>query len=179
LHRDGAVSGALPLQSQWWGICPRPLPPPNTPPTPSLPSVCLLSLVLQRTALELEWPEQDRQLPGPGAHREKERRGAWGGSPNLMRCTVSMATLSEEGKKKRVGGHHRASEWVSVATVAMAVERPLLVTLSKQIKGHTIRRGQTLGPIQQCGPKAYNTWAQTEKDREKGKRKKSVGPSVS
>ncbi|KAJ4942291.1 hypothetical protein JOQ06_012157 [Pogonophryne albipinna] len=60
-----------------------------------------------------------------------------------------------------------------------ASPQPLLVTLSKQIKDHTIRRGQTLGPIQQCGPKAYNTWAQTEKDREKGKRKKSVGPSVS
>ncbi|KAF3851326.1 hypothetical protein F7725_013098, partial [Dissostichus mawsoni] len=59
-----------------------------------------------------------------------------------------------------------------------ASPQPLLVTLSKQIKGHTIRRGQTLGPIQQCGPKAYNTWAQTEKDREKGKRKKSVGPSL-
>ncbi|KAI4821350.1 hypothetical protein KUCAC02_029285, partial [Chaenocephalus aceratus] len=35
------------------------------------------------TALELEWPEQDRQLPGPGAHREKERRGAWGAGEGL------------------------------------------------------------------------------------------------
>lgn len=116
--------------------------------------------------------------------REKEgrREEGVGGAQILMRCTVSMATLSEEGKKKRVlslflstplcsvplppapslslscpppqlargfvrrqmipqmprpshpfqlhspaspqvRGHHRASEWVSVATVAMAVER--------------------------------------------------------
>lgn len=112
---------------------------------------------------------------------QREKVGKRGGlCNNLMRCKVSMATLSQEGKKKRllspifstplssvplspvlslscpppqlargfvrrqmipqmpqpsrpfqlhspaspqVRGHRRASEWVSVATVAMAVER--------------------------------------------------------
>lgn len=58
--------------------------------------------------------------------------------------------------------------------------QPLLVTLSKQIKGHMIRRGRTLGPIQQPGPIAYNTWAQrnAEKKTERKEKRKSFGPSV-
>lgn len=115
--------------------------------------------------------------------RERKRGGERGGGAQiLMKCTVSMATLPEEGKKKRVlslflstplssvplqlplslslscpppqlargfvrrqmipqmpqpsrpfqlhspaspqvRGHHRASEWVSVATVATAFGR--------------------------------------------------------
>lgn len=47
--------------------------------------------------------------------------------------------------------------------------QPLLVTLSKQIKGHAIRKAPTLRPIQQPGPIAYNTWAQ--RNREKGKKR--------
>lgn len=54
--------------------------------------------------------------------------------------------------------------------LALPSLQPLLVTLSKQIKGHMIRRGRTLGPIQQPGPIVYNTWAprNTEKDGKKG-----------
>lgn len=135
----------------------------------------------QRPALELEWrPSGQAAAAVPGLRREKrgEARLGWGrvgcrrDAQILMRCAVSMATLSEEGKKKRVlslaaprsllcapssgsrcpppqlarpfvrrqmipqmprpsrpfqlhspasprvRGHHRASEWVSVATVA-------------------------------------------------------------
>lgn len=151
-----------------------PVPPPSA-------SLSFLS-VQQWTALELEWPTQERQLP------QRSRTCVcvgwrWGGmAPQiLMRCTVSMATFSEEAEKKgalsvslrspllcapfrpapslhsscpppqlvrgfvrrqmipqmprpsrpfqlhspgspQVRGHHRASEWVSVATVAMVVE---------------------------------------------------------
>lgn len=149
-------------------------------------SLCLhvSSSVQQRPALELEW-RPSGQAAAAGSAEKKEGRREWGrvglgwgeaGSHRdaqiLMRCTVSMATLSEEGKKKRVlslaaprsllcapssgsccpppqlarlfvrrqmipqmprtsrpfqlhspaspqvRGHHRASEWVSVATVA-------------------------------------------------------------
>lgn len=148
-------------------------------------SVCMFfSSVQQRPALELEWrPSGQAAAVVPGLRREKrgEARVGWGwgevgvsrrDAQILMRCAVSMATLSEEGKKKRVlslaaprsllcapssgsrcpppqlarpfvrrqmipqmprtsrpfqlhspasprvRGHHRASEWVSVATVA-------------------------------------------------------------
>lgn len=37
-----------------------------------------------------------------GERRRGGERGRRGGAQILMRCTVSMATLSEEGKKKRV-----------------------------------------------------------------------------
>lgn len=63
---------------------------------------------------------------------------------------------------------------------ALFPSQPLLVTLSKQIKGHMIRRGRTLGPIQQPGPIAKNPWAprnSEEKTKRKEKRK-SCGPSV-
>lgn len=76
------------------GICPKSLPPPVTLP--------FFLSILQRTALELEWPERDRQLPGPWAPERETGRGRGGDAQILMRCAVSMATLTEEGKKKRV-----------------------------------------------------------------------------
>lgn len=57
--------------------------------------------------------------------------------------------------------------------------QPLLVTLSKQIKGHMIRRGRTLGPIQQPRAIAYNMWAprSTEQKRQrKGGKGESLAP---
>lgn len=75
-------------------------PPPVIPPQlPTFPLSAFFLSILQWTALELEWPEQDGQLPEPCA---PEREAEEGGAHILMRCTVSMATLSEEGKKKRV-----------------------------------------------------------------------------
>lgn len=58
--------------------------------------------------------------------------------------------------------------------------QPLLVTLSKQIKGHMIRRGRTLGSIQQPSPIEYNTWAtrNTEKKAERKENRKSFGTRV-
>lgn len=169
-----------PLQSQWWWHMSKASSTPCHPPTPNLLSVCLFSLC---PAVDCTWAWMARAgLAAAWALCSRERRRRGGGAQILMRCTVSMATLSEEGKKKRVlslslhspllcapsssslslsiscpppqlargfvrhqmipqmprpsrpfqlhspaspqvRGHHRASEWVSVATVAMAVER--------------------------------------------------------
>lgn len=169
-----------PLQSQWWWHMSKASSTPCHPPN-SQPSLCLSFFSLSCSGLHLSLNGQSGtgSCLGPVLQREKEEGG---GAQILMRCTVSMATLSEEGKKKRVlslslhspllcapsssslslsiscpppqlargfvrhqmipqmprpsrpfqlhspaspqvRGHHRASEWVSVATVAMAVER--------------------------------------------------------
>lgn len=62
------------LQSQWWWHMSKAFTPPFLPPF-SL-SAPFLS-ILQWTALELEWSEQDRQLPGPCAPErgQEGRRG--------------------------------------------------------------------------------------------------------
>ncbi|CAB1420086.1 unnamed protein product [Pleuronectes platessa] len=105
------------------------------------------------TALELEWPEQDRQLP---AWVLVQRAGGLPLScppPQLAKGFVRRQMIPQMPRPSRpfqlhspasprVRGHHRASELVSVATAVMA---PVLVTLSKQIKGHTIRRGRNTG----------------------------------
>lgn len=53
--------------------------------------------------------------------------------------------------------------------------QPVLVTLSKQIKGHMIRRGRTLGLIQQPGP-VCNTWA--PRTTKRNETRESLGLSV-
>lgn len=165
-----------PLQSQWWWH--MSLPPPCQP--PQLPTFSLSAFflsTLQWTALELEWTEQDRQLPGPCAPERKRggkrRRGCtdfnemhsvnghslWRGQeekgalsfsplpsplcpflqlplslslscppPQLARGFVRRQMIPQMPRPSRpfqlhspaspwVRGHHRASEWVSVATV--------------------------------------------------------------
>lgn len=50
----------------------------------------------------------------------------------------------------------------------------LLVTLSKQIKGHSIRKGRAKGPIQLPGPAAYSTWATGKREKKDKKERESL-----
>lgn len=76
--------------------------PPITLPTPNLLSVCLFSLF---PAADCTWAwmaRAGRAAAWALSSRERIREGRWGDAQILMRCAVSMATLTEEGKKKRV-----------------------------------------------------------------------------
>lgn len=90
-----------PLLSQWWWHMSKasstPRHSPNSQPSPCLP---FFSLSCSGLHLSLNGQSRTGSCLGPVLQREEEGRGEWG-AQILMRCTVSMATLSEGGKKKR------------------------------------------------------------------------------
>lgn len=66
--------------------------------------------------------------------------------------------------------------WLRSLLAFLSLQR-LLVTLSKQIKGHMIRRGRTLGPFQPPGPaaKQHAGTERTQRSCEKRKRRECFG----
>lgn len=92
-----------PLRSQWWWHMSKASSTPHHPPN-SQPSLCLPFFSLSCSGLHLSLNGQSRtgSCLGPELQREKQGGEERGGAQILMRCAVSMATLAEEGKKKRV-----------------------------------------------------------------------------
>lgn len=109
------------LQSQWWWHMSKAFTPPFLP-----PSLCLLLFSLSCSGLHLSLNGQSRigscLVP---VHQREDRRGE-GGAQILMRCTVSMATLSEEGKKKRVLSFSLHSPLLCAPSFPLSVSPALL-----------------------------------------------------